>query len=90
MDDLAGALQQLGIHTEVTGHAYPGKHPDNICNRTASNAGAQIEMTLPFRQSGAVPSFVAAVRSVLLARQGADFENPRPMHSSDRRSHTAN
>ena len=71
MDDLAGALQQVGIPTETGGHAYPGRHPDNICNRTASNAGAQIEMTLPFRKSGALPVFVAAVRTVLLARQGA-------------------
>ena len=90
MDDLAGALGQVGIQPEITGHAYPGKHPDNICNRTASNAGAQIEMTMPFRKSGAIPLFVAAVRTVLLARQDADFENPMPLHSSDGRGHTAN
>lgn len=76
MDDLAGALQQIGIQTETTGHAYPGKHPDNICNRTASNAGAQIEMTMPFRKSGAIPLFVAAVRTVLLARQDAGPKKP--------------
>lgn len=90
MDDLAGALQPLGIQTEITGHAYPGKHPDNICNRTASNAGAQIEMTMPFRKSGAIPLFVAAVRTVLLARQGVASENPMPMQSGDSLGHAAN
>ena len=84
MDDLARALQHAGIQTEISGHAYPGQHPNNICNRSASNAGAQIEMTMPFRKSGAVPLFVAAVRTVLLARQRADFENPMPIHRSDR------
>ncbi len=69
MDDLARALTQSGIRVEVGDHPYPGKHPDNICNRTASGTGAQIEMTMPFRQSGAVPVFVNAVRSVLLPRQ---------------------
>jgi phage replication-related protein YjqB (UPF0714/DUF867 family) len=71
IDTLASGLQHAGIQTSTAGHAYPGQHPNNICNRTASKAGAQIEMTLPFRKSGAVPVFVAAVRNVLLARQGA-------------------
>ena len=71
IDDLALSLERSSIRTQVAEHAYPGKHPNNICNRTSSNSGAQIEMTLPFRKSGAVPVFVAAVRAVLLARQGA-------------------
>jgi phage replication-related protein YjqB (UPF0714/DUF867 family) len=72
VDDLACSLEQVGIRAEVAGHAYPGKHPNNICNRTSSGSGAQIEMTMPFRRSGAVSLFVAAVRTVLLARQSAD------------------
>jgi len=69
VEDLAHALHQVGIRTELEGHAYPGKHPNNICNRTSSRSGAQIEMTLRFRKSGAVPVFVHSVRAVLLARQ---------------------
>jgi phage replication-related protein YjqB (UPF0714/DUF867 family) len=72
VDDLARSLQQVGIRAEVAGHAYPGKRPNNICNRTSSGSGAQIEMTMPFRTSGAVALFVTAVRTVLLARQSAD------------------
>jgi phage replication-related protein YjqB (UPF0714/DUF867 family) len=69
VDDLADSLQQTGIRVQLSGHKYPGLHPDNICNRTASRAGAQIEMTMPLRTGSALPVFVHAVRAVLLARQ---------------------
>jgi phage replication-related protein YjqB (UPF0714/DUF867 family) len=68
--DLADALQQAGIHVQLNGHKYPGLHPENICNRTASGAGVQIELTMELRISGAVPVFVSAVRSVLLEKVG--------------------
>jgi len=68
---LAAALRHAGIAVQTSGHAYPGRHAMNICNRTASGRGVQIELTMPFRLSGALPGFVQAVRSVLLARQRA-------------------
>jgi phage replication-related protein YjqB (UPF0714/DUF867 family) len=71
IDEVAQSLLQVGIRVDVSGHSYPGKHPNNICNRTASNAGVQIEMTLPFRRGEAIPLFIGTVRSVLLARQTA-------------------
>ncbi len=71
VEDLASALCSAGVRPEVGGHAYPGTHPKNICNRTATSAGAQIELSMRFRKGEATASFVAAVRSVLLARQGA-------------------
>jgi phage replication-related protein YjqB (UPF0714/DUF867 family) len=69
IDDLALAIAEAGISVATTGHDYPGTHPDNICNRGASAEGAQLELTPDFRNGGQVDSFVAAVRSVLAARQ---------------------
>lgn len=64
--DLADALQQACIRVQLNGHKYPGLHPNNICNRTASGAGVQIELTLPLRLSGALPELVRVVRGVLV------------------------
>jgi len=69
IEDLAIAIAAAGISVATTGHDYPGTHTDNICNRGASAQGAQLELTPDFRNGGQVDSFVAAVRSVLAARQ---------------------
>lgn len=69
--DLAAQLAQVGIIGETTGHHYLGTDPNNICNRGQSNAGAQFELSLSFRNGTRVPAFVGAVRSVLRARQNA-------------------
>ncbi len=66
IETLADALQQAAIRVQLGGHKYPGLHPNNICNRTASGSGVQIELTMPLRLSGAVPVFVDTVRGVLL------------------------
>jgi phage replication-related protein YjqB (UPF0714/DUF867 family) len=70
-EQLAHALTQAGIKTEVTGHPYPGKHPNNIVNRSAPGMGVQIELSMQLRRSAAAQAFVGAVRSVLLATQSA-------------------
>jgi phage replication-related protein YjqB (UPF0714/DUF867 family) len=67
--DLAAAIAEAGISVATTGHAYPGTHTRNICNRGLSAKGVQIELTPAFRNGGQVASFVTAVRSVLSARQ---------------------
>jgi phage replication-related protein YjqB (UPF0714/DUF867 family) len=69
--DLAAQLAQVGIIGEATGHNYLGTDPNNICNRGQSNAGAQFELSLSFRNGTQVPAFVEAVRTVLRARQNA-------------------
>jgi phage replication-related protein YjqB (UPF0714/DUF867 family) len=69
--DLAAALSAAGVKAQLKGHPYPGLEPKNICNRTATNAGAQFELTMPFRRGSQRTDFVAAVRSVLMARQCA-------------------
>lgn len=63
--DLASALHSANIPVETTGHPYPGKHKRNICNRGAQNAGAQFELSLPFRQGNQMPLFIKTVRDVL-------------------------
>jgi phage replication-related protein YjqB (UPF0714/DUF867 family) len=72
VEDLARSLTRSGIRTDVTGHPYPGKHPNNIVNRSASRMGVQIEMSMPLRRSEAAVEFVSAVRGVLLARHSND------------------
>lgn len=69
--DLAAQLKQVGISVEAAGHKYRGTNPSNICNRGKSNAGVQFELSLKFREGAHVQTFVAAVRSVLCARQNA-------------------
>lgn len=71
VNDFASALKVVGILAETSGHKYTGTYASNICNRGASNAGAQFELSLPFRKGNQVPAFENAVRLVLLARQNA-------------------
>lgn len=66
--DLADSLEQAGLRVQLGGHKYPGLRGDNICNRTASGAGVQIEMTMALRVGGAVPVFISAVRDVLVPK----------------------
>lgn len=73
--ELAAALRAAGIAVQSDGHAYPGTHPMNICNRTASQVGVQFELTMPFRTGPQRAGFVASVRSVLLARQSAGLDS---------------
>jgi len=67
--DLSTALEAVGIRAETSGHEYTGVHPLNICNRGARGAGAQFELSLPFRRDDRVLVFVETVRSVLAGRQ---------------------
>lgn len=67
--DLAARLKEAGITAETSGHRYPGTDPRNICNRGRLKAGVQIELSLAFRNGKQIPAFVAAMRSVLNARQ---------------------
>ena len=68
---LASNLHAAGISVQTNNHPYQGTHPMNICNRSSSGAGAQFELTMPFRKGQAVASFVATIRSVLRAWHSA-------------------
>lgn len=69
ISDLEAALLAAGIVAKTSGHKFTAKLPDNICNRGASNAGVQFELSRSLRESNRVPAFVKAVRTVLLERQ---------------------
>jgi len=71
IQDLAKALNAAGIAAETQGHDYPGKDPNNICNRGATGAGVQFELSMPFRKGKHVSGFVEVVRTVLAKRQKA-------------------
>lgn len=72
IDDLAGALKDAGLPVETDiPVAYQGKNPNNICNRGATKAGAQFELSRPFRRGKQVSKFVEVVRTVLFKRQNA-------------------
>jgi phage replication-related protein YjqB (UPF0714/DUF867 family) len=71
VQDLARSLAHAGIRAEASGHPYPGKHPKNIVNRSASGMGVQIELSMQVRTSEAVPLLVTTLRTVLLERQCA-------------------
>jgi phage replication-related protein YjqB (UPF0714/DUF867 family) len=66
---VADALRNLGIVGETHGHEFPGEMPTNICNRGATNAGVQIEMSMGFRKSKRSGILVDAIRSVLNGRE---------------------
>ena len=61
---LRSRLGAAGLPTSVDGHRYPGRHPLNICNRSARGRGAQLEITNDLR-SQARPVIATAVRAAL-------------------------
>jgi phage replication-related protein YjqB (UPF0714/DUF867 family) len=63
------ALAREQIAVSDTDHPYPGRHPNNICNRGASATGIQIECSTAIRRSPFHRQTVAsAVRGALEAR----------------------
>jgi phage replication-related protein YjqB (UPF0714/DUF867 family) len=65
-DELVTAFKSGGISAVSEGHKYPGKHPNNICNRGLTNAGVQVELTDTLRGTEAEKTVVKAIRNVLL------------------------
>lgn len=65
--EIARAISDLGIDTQVTDHPFPATDSMNICNRGRSGAGVQIELTMPLRLHGPRDALAGAIRSVLLA-----------------------
>lgn len=63
---MASALREAGIAAVTEGHRFPGRHPDNVCNRGASGAGVQLEWTGRLRGGPLEERAIAALRAVLL------------------------
>lgn len=68
---LAERLRAAGYHVKTTLHPYAGKHPKNICNRGATAAGVQLELSYGLRVNGNLSRLASAVRSVLLEPNAA-------------------
>ncbi len=62
---LARHLRAAGFRTSENGHRYPGRHPHNICNRTASGRGAQLEITHDWRRPPLRALLARAARAAL-------------------------
>lgn len=69
-DAIGRALSRAGFKSLAQGHLFPGTSPDNICNRGARHAGAQLELPMSVRdQLGAdavlLAAFAAAVQGAI-------------------------
>ena len=62
---LGQRLATAGLTASIDGHRYPGRHPLNICNRSARGRGAQLEVTNDLRTSSAQSTIAAAVRAAI-------------------------
>jgi phage replication-related protein YjqB (UPF0714/DUF867 family) len=62
---LARHLTAGGLSASLEGHNYPGRHPLNICNRSARGRGAQLEITRDLRTGEAQHRVAAAVRAAI-------------------------
>ena len=60
---LARRLARANFRVTAGGDKYPGRHPDNICNRGARNMGAQLEITHDLRGAPHRFPIAAAVRA---------------------------
>lgn len=69
--ELVEALKAVGISAETSGCEFTGTDAANICNRGATHAGAQFELSMSFRKGPNGQKFVEAVRDVLKNRQNA-------------------
>lgn len=62
---LAMHLSVAGLTVSLDGHGYPGRHPLNICNRSARGRGAQLEITRDLRTGEARLVVANALRAGL-------------------------
>lgn len=67
---LARALLAAGFAVEFPSRRYPGRHPQNICNRGARARGAQLEVTYDLRAAEARGAIARAARQALGAAAG--------------------
>lgn len=70
---LADGLRDAGVPVRTEGHAFPGEHPRNICNRGASGKGVQLEFSdgLRNRETDLLWCAARAIRATLQSIDGA-------------------
>ena len=62
---IGSRLEAADIPFETHGHPFPGRHPENVCNRGRRGAGVQLEITHPLRRSRRAECLARAVRHAL-------------------------
>jgi phage replication-related protein YjqB (UPF0714/DUF867 family) len=62
---LCSQLNEAGFPASTDGHKYTGKHPENICNRSARGRGVQLELTKDFRGPERRAAIAGTVRQTL-------------------------
>lgn len=70
-EEVALALERRGVEVRRQGHPWPGRHPQNICNRGRSGRGVQLELTWELRYGAGRDKVVEAMKEVLATRQRA-------------------
>jgi phage replication-related protein YjqB (UPF0714/DUF867 family) len=65
---IAAGLLARRVSCATEGHDFPGMALTNICNRSSSGAGVQIELTMSFRNGAGVKDLVAVVGKALADR----------------------
>jgi phage replication-related protein YjqB (UPF0714/DUF867 family) len=68
IESIAAALAPIGVEVLTDGHAYPGEHRRNICNRGRLGRGVQLELSDALRGSSEETQVVDAIRHMLLER----------------------
>lgn len=63
---IAEALRQAWFDARVKGHKFPGKEPNNICNRGSTGMGIQLEISRALRDFMDLNRFATAIRGALL------------------------
>jgi len=62
---VSGRLALARFDVVSDGHPYPGRHPQNVCNRGARQRGVQLEITHDLRRPEHRARIAAAVRAAL-------------------------
>jgi phage replication-related protein YjqB (UPF0714/DUF867 family) len=62
---LTHRLARAGFDVVADDHAYPGRHPLNICNRGSRGRGAQLEITHDLRAAEHREAIASAVRDAI-------------------------
>ena len=78
---IADELQDRGINISFDHPRFQGSNPDNICNRTSTGIGVQLEITRDLRDDlQKVESIARAVRAALLKFQESNRNKKRSSH----------
>ncbi|HUI59782.1 MAG TPA: poly-gamma-glutamate hydrolase family protein [Steroidobacteraceae bacterium] len=62
---MTGRFIRAGYQAADHGHGYPGRHPENVCNRGSRGRGVQLEFTADLRTPGSLGPLARLARKAL-------------------------